>query len=128
MTCLNLKKSIDFYVRLGFEIEKEYSDENIEIQWLTNGKIRLEFFHFSDLEPLRNEGVSASEHYTHRIKKRGITHIALQTNSIETSHKNVINSGITCTEITQARIGDYRYFFINDPDENLIEFIGDIEC
>ena len=54
------------------------------------------------------------------IKYPGYTHVALEITDAESASKQIENLGITITE--RVEYEGAKFFFIRDPDNNIIEF------
>ena len=53
-------------------------------------------------------------------KHSGYTHVALEISDVEAVEKQLSELGITVTE--RVEFEGAKFFFIRDPDENVIEF------
>jgi len=128
LTCHSLNDSQRFYSQFGFSIEKKYEDSFVSIVLMSadNGA-KLELFHFnSSIKSVSNINKNTSEFPT--LKKNGITHFALSVDDIDKYHRFFSNADY-CSEIRQARLGHFVYFFTVDPDGNQIEIImEDTQC
>lgn len=54
------------------------------------------------------------------VKNTGYTHVALEVTSFESARKTIKELGIAITE--KVEFEGARFFFIRDPDKNVIEF------
>lgn len=119
ITCQSLTTSLAFYQQFGFEIEKQYQDDKVQIVLLSNqtsARIELFQFHHSPLTEYKEEICLP------HIQRRGITHFAICVSDIETTKQQLSGTG-KCSEISLARLGGFRYFFTLDPDGNQLEII-----
>ncbi len=125
ITCSDIDRSADFYRLIGFnKVEAEFQDQTCHIKLLTNGSFRVELFQFqaaadtSEIDPIGDFAF---------LRRVGLTHFAINTNSLERMQKHLSNRNIQCSDCTSARLGNFRYFFTSDPDGNKIEFIAENE-
>jgi glyoxylase I family protein len=59
------------------------------------------------------------------LPRLGIKHFGLKVVDIEDARKNILTLGLANgLEIREGRTG-IKYFFVNDPDGNWIEFVQD---
>ena len=121
MTCSSLEKSIQFYNLFGFILHKSYSDSEVNIVLLKNknNQVMIELFEFQVLE--KNYGNIPEE--TTDIRRIGLTHFAIIVDRIERMRNQCIKLGFLCSSIRRARISNFRYFFVRDPDSNQVECI-----
>ncbi len=125
LTCRDLSKSLNFYEKIGFKIEHSHHNDKCVISWLKLDDIRIELFFFSNSnQQLIDDDI---ENYNF-IENFGITHFALQHEELDQYRTILIERGIFCSQIKQARMGAFSYFFVADPDGNRIEFLGSSAC
>lgn len=116
----NLEDTIEFYKKFGFQIHKEYQDENVDIVMLKLENMILEIFHYQEKEELpehsKNLGVD--------LKTIGNKHFGLGVKDIILAKKFVEDNMLNENEITinKGRLGK-PYFFIKDPNGILMEII-----
>lgn len=116
----DMNKSVDFYKKFGFSLEKEYETNDMKIVWMKLNGIVLEMFWYKNHNELPNHSKTLNED----LMTVGNKHFGLGVKSIEDAIKfikenNLCNDEIT---ITEGRMGK-RYFFIKDPDGILFEII-----
>lgn len=116
----DMNKSVDFYKKFGFSLEKEYETNDMKIVWMKLNGIVLEMFWYKNHNELPNHSKTLNED----LMTVGNKHFGLGVKSIEYAIKfikenNLCNDEIT---ITEGRMGK-RYFFIKDPDGILFEII-----
>ncbi len=116
LTCSNLDQSRHFYRLLGFDtVLRHYQDADCHILHLSNQTLTLELFEWPDTH--------TRETTKNALKYVGLTHFALQTDSIDTIKNQLDQHAIRYGETKTARVGGFRYFFFHDPDHNAIEVI-----
>ncbi|MDL1250254.1 VOC family protein [Yersinia pestis] len=120
ITSRNINKSINFYQIFGFKSEKIYDDIDITICWIINNSSRIEILQFK-----KSQGEEKPIDDNNFLEKFGISHIAIKIDNVESWRERLMTAGISCTRISEARIGSFSYFFIDDPDGNKVEIIGD---
>lgn len=104
--------ALDFYSRLGFRISAEFEDSPaVELE--NDHGVRLNLISNAVSRP--NNVLQDEE-----IKHPGITHVAFVVPSLQRAIA-AVNS--ECWQITEGpkETGRRRYFFIRDPDGNVIE-------
>ena len=116
----NLEDTLIFYKKFGFELFKEYHDENVDIVMLKLGNMILEIFHYQ-------EKVQLPEHSKDLgidLKTIGNKHFGLGVKDIIVAKKFVEDNKLCNKEITitKGRLGK-PYFFIKDPNGILMEII-----
>ena len=120
-TVINMDIMLNFYSKLDFIVCSEYVDENIAIIHLINkNNFIIELFKHKNIPQKHKEKEKVEEH----LKHIGILHNAFQVDNLSefyTFIKDVEKVEIV-TPIVQGRTG-IMYFFIYDPENNLIEFI-----
>jgi len=119
----NIEKSIDFYKLLGFTIDKEWKSDDLSLQMTLmknqdNVFIELVYCKGSNLLP------EYAKDYKINLNYVGIKHLALRVKSAEEVltfliRNNIANHNII---IQTGKLGR-KYFFINDPDGTILEFI-----
>lgn len=116
----DIEESINFYKKLGFEINKEFHDDNLDIVYLSLDNIRLELFHY-------NEHFNLPDYYKDNdtnLHTVGNKHFAFRVNNVLETKKWIEEKNLTKEEI-QIKKGRTckAYFFIKDPNGIYIEFI-----
>ena len=110
----DLAVSRAFYEKLGFNfIVGPVGPEPVAIMEHPSG-VNINFILNAD--PACDENVLMDT----PIKKTGYTHIALEVTSYELAIKTINELGIGNTE--EVEFEGARFFFIRDPDKNVIEF------
>ena len=110
----NLNASRQFYQQLGFEfIAGPIGPEPVAIMEHPSG-ININFILNADSDCTENVLMDIA------AKNTGYTHVALQVTNIESARKTIKALGITITE--EVEFEDAQFFFIRDPDKNVIEF------
>ena len=112
----NLNTARDFYEKLGFEfIVGPIGPEPVAVMEHPNGiNINL-ILNASDDASEENLLMDVPEKHT------GYTHIALEITDREQVERQVMAAGIAITETVELADGR-EFFFIRDPDGNVIEF------
>lgn len=107
--------SRNFYEKLGFQfIVGPVGPEPVAIVEHPSGiNINL-ILNASKKAPINN--ILMEE----EIKYPGYTHVALEITDAESASKQIENLGITITE--RVEYEGAKFFFIRDPDNNIIEF------
>ncbi len=116
----DMQKSIEFYSKFGFELKKQYNDENVEIVLLENDGRIIEFFYYKDFKELPEHAINHSDD----LKVIGSKHFGIGCENIYEAKKfveenNLYNGEI---EIKPGRLGN-PYFFIKDPNGINVEII-----
>lgn len=110
----NLNASRQFYQQLGFEfIAGPIGPEPVAIMEHPSG-ININFILNADSDCTENVLMDIA------AKNTGYTHVALQVTNIESARKIIKELGITITE--EVEFEGAQFFFIRDPDKNVIEF------
>ncbi len=118
----DIRKSERFYECFGFRKAAEYISENesLHILHLKKDSFIIELFSFRDYIP--------SERYPlwKDLKILGYRHIAFKVEDIYTAKEKLIKKGLISpnAEIKKGRTG-ILYFFLTDPDGNLVEIVED---
>ncbi|MGF1907494.1 VOC family protein [Aliivibrio salmonicida] len=124
ITCRSLKQSKNFYFKLGFTVEKEYKDSQVSIVMMSSEGGCIELFKFNDVnDALIDKPHSSTPEFLMNV---GITHFALAVDDIHHS-KGLLEKQCECSQIKEARLGGFYYFFATDPDGNKIEIIKEIK-
>ncbi|NOI80475.1 VOC family protein [Vibrio tubiashii] len=116
LTVSDLVMSQKFYALFGYQLERNFQDEQVTIHMLENQGSRIELFHFN------GETFTSIPEPLMTLRKMGITHFALRVSGLETFHRK-LSEVTNITTIYNARLGSFRYFFCSDPDGNQIEVI-----
>lgn len=111
----DLEISRHFYGQLGFEfLAGPIGPEPVAIVEHPSG-VNINFIlNASDDAPANNILMEKE------MKYPGYTHIALEITDAESVSKQLENLGITITE--RVEYNGAKFFFIRDPDDNVIEF------
>ena len=110
----DLNVSREFYEKLGFEfLAGPVGPEPVAIMEHPSG-ININFILNADAECKQNVLMDTPRKYT------GYTHVALEVNNAVTALKLVKELGIEITE--EVEFEGAKFFFIRDPDSNVIEF------
>ncbi|WP_185235004.1 VOC family protein [Teredinibacter franksiae] len=110
----DLKTSRFFYEKLGFIfIAGPVGTEPVAIMEHPSG-ININFILNGDAECTENVLMDTPK------KNTGYTHVALEVTSAESALKSVRELGITITG--EVEFDGAKFFFIRDPDRNVIEF------
>ena len=117
----DMKKSIEFYKKFGFEDFKSWKaeDGSIEINMLKLKGTVLEMFCYKEFAELPETTKDTATD----LPIIGTKHFALGVENIETAKEFVLANKI-CEEVNikVGRLGK-PYFFINDPNGILVEII-----
>lgn len=119
ITVSDIERSLNFYKRLGFEVDLEYlsedNNEKIYMLKMKNGNTMLELVRFSDCE---------AETPKYDLKKVGVKHFALITDSIEDAKKLFVEQlGIKEEIKIEQSVLERKYFFVKDPDGIVLEIV-----
>ena len=111
----DLEISFSFYEKLGFKfLAGPVGPEPAAIIEHPSGVNINLILNASDEAPMKNILMEES------IKYPGYTHIALEITSAESVANQIIALGLTITEKVEFK--GAQFFFIRDPDGNVIEF------
>lgn len=118
----DMKKSIEFYKKFGFEEYKAYEaeDESIKINMLKLNNTVLEIFCYKEYTKLPETAkMTATD-----LPIIGTKHFALGVKDINEAKEFLIQNELVQDEIkiNKGRLGK-NYFFIKDPDGILVEII-----
>lgn len=116
----DMNRSVDFYKKFGFSLEKEFETYDMKIVWMKLNGIILEMFWYKKHNELPNHSKTLNED----LMTVGNKHFGLGVKSIEEAIKFIKENNLCDDEITitEGRMGK-RYFFIKDPDGILFEII-----
>lgn len=116
----DMNRSVDFYKKFGFSLEKEFETDDMKIVWMKLNGIILEMFWYKKHNELPNHSKTLNED----LMTVGNKHFGLGVKSIEEAIKFIKENNLWDDEITitEGRMGK-RYFFIKDPDGILFEII-----
>jgi catechol 2,3-dioxygenase-like lactoylglutathione lyase family enzyme len=121
----DLKKTLDFYEKLGFTQVHRYDDEDKIGVKIKLGNYFLEIFAYHK----NIEAPAAVSALGGSLDVIGIKHIALQADDIEAALTDMKAKGLAddSTEILTKgdELGEARFFFIQDPNGIWVEFIND---
>jgi len=110
----DLNVSRNFYQQLGFKfIAGPIGPEPVAIMEHPSG-VNINFILNADSECTENVLMDIT------AKNTGYTHVALEVTSIESARKAIKELGISITE--EVEFEGAQFFFIRDPDKNVIEF------
>lgn len=118
----DMKRSIEFYKKFGFEEYKAYEaeDESIKINMLKLNNTVLEIFCYKEYTKLPETAkMTATD-----LPIIGTKHFALGVKDINEAKEFLIQNELVQDEIkiNKGRLGK-NYFFIKDPDGILVEII-----
>jgi len=108
------QRALAFYQSLGFRIELE--DESDAIELINSNGVRINLIVNADKDHC-GSNILLDE----PARRPGHTHIAFVVSSIEDSVAYVTRLGIRITD-GPKQADRRRYFFIRDPDQNVLEF------
>lgn len=117
----DIEKSIEFYKKFGFNEFKSWKaeDGSIKINMLKLNNTVLEIFCYKEYTDLPETAKTTATD----LPILGTKHFALGVEDIEKAKEFVIQNNICKNiDIKKGRLGK-QYFFINDPDEILVEII-----
>jgi len=120
ITCRDLEKCRQFYQDIGFEESRLYEDDETTIVLMGSDNTYIELFSFSG-EGQKDQTTGAPLNLPN-IQEQGITHLALKVDAL-TEIRETLLPNHRCSDIKQARLGAFSYFFTLDPEYNQIEFI-----
>jgi len=119
----DIKISYDFYGIFGFKkvLEWKSDDWNLEIMHLKLDDFILELFCFKN----SNDILEESKNLQTDLLRIWVKHFWLKVDNLEEIKEKFINENIVGDiEIKLWKTG-IKYFFINDPDWILLEFVED---
>ena len=124
ITVTNLRESLDFYKKLGFETCCEYRDESVNITRLSLGDTEVEIFHYK--HEIKDSHIQKKTELSSKLKQPGWQHIAIGTDDINFALSWAKKENLVPAEmqITSGRTG-ILYFFLKDPEGNFVEIIED---
>ncbi|MBY0376945.1 MAG: VOC family protein [Gammaproteobacteria bacterium] len=116
----DLDKTKQFYAMLGFESVLEWvsPSHDLSIVHLKLGDAFVELFCYKENKfPPTNLSQS----------QLGLQHFALKVESIDLAKKAIVQAGLVSAEDLEVIVGrtGIIYFFLKDPDGNLIEIVED---
>ena len=114
---LKLESAIAFYRLLGFSEVFRFTDESITIVHLLGRSGIVELFNRDDFKSIREVSCNTVD-----PQYMGLNHFALQVGDIRAAYHE-LEQFAQC-EVTVGRT-DISYFFVSDPDGNLIEIVED---
>lgn len=114
VTCRNIEKTINFYLDIGFIKRHNYEGNECRIVLLEVEGIFVELFQYKNI-------FTSGE--SKELETQGYTHIALSVDNIVETKQTFERKGYEPTEIKKARTGVFSYFFIRDPEGNLVEIL-----
>ena len=110
----NLEVTRAFYEKLGFLfVVGPVGPEPVAIMEHPSG-ININFILNADTDRTENVLMDITKRHT------GFTHIALEVSNAESAKKEIISLGMKITE--EVEYEGAKFFFIRDPDANVIEF------
>jgi len=110
----NLEVTRAFYEKLGFLfVVGPVGPEPVAIMEHPSG-ININFILNADTNRTENVLMDIVKRHT------GFTHIALEVSNAESAKKEIISLGMKITEEVEYK--GAKFFFIRDPDANVIEF------
>jgi len=110
----NLEVTRAFYEKLGFLfVVGPVGPEPVAIMEHPSG-ININFILNADTNRTENVLMDITKRHT------GFTHIALEISNAESAKKEIISLGMKITE--EVEYEGAKFFFIRDPDANVIEF------
>jgi glyoxylase I family protein len=118
----NIELIENFYEYFGFSIWKKYEDDSYKISHLRNEyNFIIELF-----ESKRSRENSYKLISKHNLNTTGIKHFAFEVNDIDTAYKEFKSKGVIAKDslITVGRM-KIKYFFVVDPEGNMIEIVED---
>jgi glyoxylase I family protein len=120
----DIEKSKAFYVLLGFSLIKEWKSDDLSIHMAlieNHENILVELVQHEGCKPLPEY----AKNYKANLQYVGIKHLALRVKSVEDALTFLTDKGITNVSAIQIGKLGRAYFFINDPDGNVLEFMQD---
>ncbi|HTE21602.1 MAG TPA: VOC family protein [Candidatus Limnocylindria bacterium] len=117
----NLKKSLAFYMALGYKQVHRYDEDDKTNVHLKLGNSFIEMFAYKQNQtkpPVDYE-------YANNLSEIGVKHIALGTDDVDAALADLKEKGLA-DETTKINAWlDVSFFFIKDPDGVWVEFIRD---
>lgn len=118
----NIERSVEFYKKLDFRVEKEWSapDKSLSITHMKNGEFILELFCYKQYTNMPYTAFVLNED----LPVIGSKHIGFYVDDLKEVQEYLKGIGLIKKEIEikTGRLGR-SYFFISDPDGILIEII-----
>ena len=122
LSVVNIEKSISFYKIFGFNKFNEWSsdDGSLRMVMLKNGdEVYIELVHCTNSKQLPD----ASKNLDSDMFQVGVKHIALRVESVVETIDFLEHNGIfNYSNVLMGKLGR-KYFYINDPDGIVLEFI-----
>ena len=118
----DLDSSLKFYVdKLGFKLETTFMDprehETLAILETAGGKLELIQVLDENNQPQRFEPIALRKHFC--------PHLALQTDDIEKTLTDLMKHEVSLVHGPLEIPGIVKWFYVCDPDQNVIEFFQD---
>jgi len=120
----NLRKSCEFYQKLGFSTAMSWSSPNgdMQIERLKLGTVSLELFCFKEAQA----SPESSRQLSTDLPRIGCKHFALKCENLNETIQELQQKGFqNIPEITTGKTG-VRYVFIKDPDGILLEILEEL--
>ena len=113
------RASVDFYKQLGFQELSfwEAPDKSLSITHLSLNGLILELFCYANSQPAPDSIHATSTD----LPIIGTKHFGLKVASIEAARADLAAKGIVAADIEIKQGKWYKYFFIKDPDDILVE-------
>jgi len=118
----SISKSIAFYSKyMGLKVSARYNfkDKGLKLVLIKKGDITLELFEFKKHKPLPQYRKTLDSD----LQTLGVKHFSLETNDIDSVYKRFKKARVGIAADMRVFADGRRYFFINDPDGNLIEIM-----
>ena len=119
----DLERSESFYRLFGFRPVYRWSapDGSLTIVHLKLGGAFLELFSYRDHQP----PPESSRRLETDLPRLGTKHFALGVDSVDAARQRLIEHGLGPVPAPSTGRTGVRYFFIQDPDETLLEIVED---
>jgi len=120
----DLDTSLKFYIdKLGFKLETTFMDpqehETLAILETAGGKLELIQVLDENNQPQKFEPITLRKHFC--------PHLALQMDDIEKTLIHLIGHGVTPVRGPLEIPEMVKWFYVCDPDQNVIEFFQDFQ-
>ena len=115
----NNRISVDFYKKFGFEELSfwQAEDKSLSITHLSLNGLILELFCYANAQPAPDSIHTTSTD----LPIIGTKHFGLKVASIENARADLAEKGIIAADIEIKQGKWYKYFFVADPDDILLE-------
>jgi len=118
----NIVRSVAFYKKhFGLKVSARYNfkDKGMAIVLLKKPGLTLELFEFKKRKPLPQYRKTLDND----LRTIGVKHFSLETNNISVAYNKFKRARVKFATDLRVFADGRRYFFIKDPDGNLLELM-----